>query len=204
MPPALKASFCSGFRSRLVTLLRRAAALARCRLFGSGHVGHGRLGHRARGSRLRRRDAAGRSSQESRQGCGIASIGNGARRAIIPVAARPVIARPIIASPCLDGTRLERTFLAGLLLAGAILARAIVAGTVVSWTVVAIAVLTGAVVAGPVIPRTIIAGAIKCDGRKSLIVAIRLCASKGACNASGAPAARAATGPATSPAKDVG
>ena len=184
MPPALKASFGSGFRSRLVTLLRRATALARCRLVRCGHVGHGRLGHRARynrlGSRFRRRDAAGRSSQESRQGCGIASIGNGARRAIIPVAARPVIARPIIAGPCLDGTRLERTLLAGLLLAGAILARPIIPGavitgavipwTVVSWAiiprtiitrpVVAIAVLTGAVVSRPVIPRAVIARAI--------------------------------------------
>jgi hypothetical protein len=193
MPPGAQASFGSGFRSRLVTLLRRAAALARCRLAGCGrgcgHIDHGRLGHRAHGNRLggrlRRRDAAGRSSQESRQGCGIASIGNGARGAIIPVAARPVIARPIIASPCLDGARLERTLLAGLLLAGAILARAIITGPIItrpiiswpiiSWPVVpwpvvpwpvvtrpvvAIAVLTGTVVAGPVIPRTIISGTI--------------------------------------------
>jgi hypothetical protein len=176
--PGAQASFGSGFRSRLVTLLRRAAALARYRLAGCGrgcgHIGYGRLRHRARGnrlgSRLRRRNAAGRSSQESRQCCGIASIGNGARGAIIPVAARPVIARPIIASPCLDGTRLERTLLAGLLLAGAVLARAIITGpvvswpvvswSIVSWPVVAIAVLTGTVVAGPVIPRTIISGTI--------------------------------------------
>jgi hypothetical protein len=182
--PAHHSSFGSGFRSRLIALLGRTATLARCRFSGCLWIHRSRLGHRARsnrlGSRLRRRDAAGRSSQECRQGCGIASVGNGARRAIIPVAARPVIARPIIASPCLDGTRLERTLLAGLLLAGAILARPIIPGAIVTWAViprtvfswaiiprtivtrpvVAIAVLTGAVVARPVIPRTILTGTI--------------------------------------------